>query len=226
MFNIHLIREPWRDMPTAKALGRLVEALEADGRTEVSDADLRDMTGMSVDKIRQLRFALSLPPEWQEHIDSGEITLNWFWELQKNVIRPLSKQRPALFDSLGERTVTEAFVNKRLEGITATDSVAFRKVRPIINFAAADAEGREDGASVLDDTIRQLVTDPSLTIDDAYEDTVQIMVEVDKLDRKTKATLANFERLLHQARSDDERDVIKTIGRDLIAHLTDVLDNA
>ena len=27
MFNIHLIREPWRDLPTAKALGRLMDEI-------------------------------------------------------------------------------------------------------------------------------------------------------------------------------------------------------
>jgi ParB family transcriptional regulator, chromosome partitioning protein len=226
MFNIHLIREPWRDMPTALALGRLVDALRASGQEEVTDADLRDLTGMSVDKIRQLRFALALPPEWQKHIEDGEITLNWFWELQKNVIKPLANKRPALFEDLGEHDITQAFVNKRLQSITATDSVSFRKIRPIINFAADDAEAGGDGKSVVDETLRDLVKDPNLTIDDAYEDTVQIMVELDKLDRRTKATAANFERLLHRARNDEERNIIRQIANDLIAQLTQILASA
>lgn len=226
MFNIHLIREPWRDMPTAKALGRLISELKARGQDDVSDAELRDMTGMSTDRIKQLRYALALPPEWQEHIENGDIPLNWFWELEKNVIRPLAKQRPKLLDELGSTSVVEAFVNKRLEGVTATDSVSLRKIRPIINFASADAETSADDTSFLDDTIRDLVNNPDLTIDDAYEDTVQIMVEADKLERRTNATLANFDRLLHRARTDEERQVIKDIGNRLVKQLRELLNKA
>lgn len=223
MFNIHLIREPWRDMPTAKALGRLIAALQASGQGDVSDSQLRDMTGMSTERIKQLRYALALPPEWQEHIDNGDIPLNWFWELEKNVIRPLAKQRPALLDELGSSSVVEAFVNKRLEGITATDSVSLRKIRPIINYAGADAEASGKNESFLDDTIRSLVNDPDLTIDDAYEDTVQIMVEADKLERRTNAMLANFDRLLNRARTAEERQVVKDIGEKFVDKLTELL---
>lgn len=223
MFNIHLIREPWRDMPTATALGRLIDGIKAAGGEEPTDARLRDLTGMSVDRIKQLRFALKLPEEWQKHIEDGDITLNWFWELQKNIIRPLAKQRPRLLEDLGERNVTAAFVTKRLDGITATDSVSFRKIRPIINYAAADAEASGDDTSFLDSTIRALVTDPDLTIDDAYEDTVQIMVEADKLERRTNTMLTNFERLLRRARNDEERVLVRDIGRRFAEQLEAIL---
>lgn len=226
MFNIHLIREPWRDLPTAKALGRLIDALKASGQDEVSDVELRDMTGMSVERIRQLRFALQLPAEWQEHIEDGEITLNWFWELQKNVIRPLAKQRPKLLDELGEHDIQQAFVTKRLEGVTASDSVSFRKVRPIISAAFRDAEASGNDTSYFDSTIRDLVTDPDLTIEDAYEDTVQMMVEADKLERRTNAMVTNFDRLLNRARNEDEKQIVKEIGRKLVNDMTELLDNA
>lgn len=226
MFNIHLIREPWRDLPTAKALGRLIDALKASGQDEVSDVELRDMTGMSVERIRQLRFALQLPAEWQKHIEDGEITLNWFWELQKNVIKPLAKQRPKLLDELGEHDIQQAFVTKRLEGVTASDSVSFRKVRPIIGAAFRDAEASGNDTSYFDRTIRDLVTDPDLTIEDAYEDTVQMMVEADKLERRTNAMVTNFDRLLNRARNKDEKQIVKEIGRKLVNDVTELLDNA
>lgn len=223
MFNIHLIREPWRDMPTAKALGRLIEELRGEEEAEVSDSQLRALTGMSTERIKQLRFALQLPQEWQEHIETGRVPLNWFWELDKNVIRPLSKERPQLLAELGEHNVRAAFVEKRLEGITATDTVSLRKVRPIISFAAADAGQHEGGTSRLDGTLRNLISQPNFTIEEAYEDTVQFMVETDKLQRRTDTMLANFDRLLGRAQNIEEREYIKNVGREFIANLNKLL---
>jgi ParB family chromosome partitioning protein len=221
MFNIHLIREPWKDMPTAKALSRLISDLAARGE-DASDTVLRDLTGLSVERVRQLRYILTLPEEWQDYIRDNVIPMNFFWELKRNVIDALARQRPTLLGELGGiSAVAGAFVEKRLDGVI-TDTVALRRVRPIINFAAEDA-GDAASPSVLDDTIRDLVTKPELTIDEAYEDTVQIMVEADKLVRRTRSMVASFERLLARARTDDERAQITEIARNLIVDLNRVL---
>jgi ParB family chromosome partitioning protein len=217
MFNIHLIREPWRDMPTALALGRLIKDLEASGET-VEDKTLRDLTGLSIERVRQLRYVLTLPQEWQDYIADGTIPLNFFWELKRNVVDVLSKHRPALYEELGgDDAISEAFVNKRLDGVI-TDTVGLRKVRPIINFAAGDAGGDTE-ASILDESIRDLITNPDLSIDEVYEDTVQIMVEADKLERRTRSMLASFERLMHKARTDEELEYVRGIGTAFVKEL-------
>lgn len=223
MFNIHLIREPWRDMPTAKALGRLIEELKAKNDPDLSDRHLANLTGLSPERINQLKFALQLPPDWQKHIEAATIPLNWFWELEKNVVRPLAKLRPGLMAELGEQSIKESFVAKRLEGVTGTDSVSLRKIRPIINFAAMDADQGGDDKTSLDLIIRKLVQDPLFTIEEAYEDSVQIMVEIDKLGRRTASMLANFDRLLSRAKSQGEKDEIRRIGNELVAGLQRLL---
>src|SRR2546430_5188826 len=77
MFHIHLVRDAWDDMPTAWALQKVVD------RTGVSDSEgLRELTGLSVPQIRRLLFATRLPIEYQKLIDSGEVPLNFFFELQ------------------------------------------------------------------------------------------------------------------------------------------------
>lgn len=221
MFNIHLIREPWRDMPTAKALERLIASLEESGQ-DVSDKVLRDKTGLSIERVRQLRYVLELPKDWQGYISDGTIPLNWFWELKRNVIDFMAKQRPSLLAELGPDEVASAFVEKRLDGVI-TDTVGLRKVRPIIAFAAADAESSASGTSFLDQTIRDLVRNPELSIDEAYEDTVQIMVEADKLERRTRAMLASFERLLQRARSPEEKNHVRSIGEAFVKSLRSIL---
>lgn len=221
MFNIHLIREPWRDMPTALALGRLMEELQADG-SEVTDTQLRDLTGLTVDRVKQLRFVLTLPQEWQDHISSGQVPLNYFWEMKRNVIDALARSRPKLAEDLGADAIASAFVEKRLDGVV-TDTVGLRKVRTIINYAKEDADTNDDGSSVLDGNIRDLITNPDLTIDEVYEDTIQVMVEADKLERRTRSMLASFERLLQKARTKEDIAQIKEIGNRFIEDLRGLL---
>src|SRR5439155_835796 len=152
MFNIHMVREPWKDMPTAWALEKLIEETGV-----TSDRELSDLTGLSTEIIKRLKHALELPAEYQEYIDKGTIRLNFFWELKRNVIDPLGKRRPTLAQEFGETEVLDAFVQKRLDGLV-TDTVSLRKVMAIIRIAEREVED-PTAPSVLDDTLRQLVKD-------------------------------------------------------------------
>lgn len=223
MFNIHLIREPWRDIPTAKALQRLAEELKESDGEEPNDQKLRDLTGLSIERVRQLRYVVQLPEEWQDYIREETIPLNFFWELKKNVIDALRNNRPEIFEEYGENAIGTAFVKKRLDQVI-TDTVSLRKVAPIIKFAAQDAKAN-DGVSAIDDSIRDLIEKPESTIDEAYEDTVQLMVEVDKLARRTASMVAVFKRLLAQTEGTSDQDTVRLIGQELISDLQGILDS-
>lgn len=222
MFNIHLIREPWRDIPTALALGRLAEAIQAETGKEPGDKELAEMTGLGVDKVRQLRYVLTLPDDWQQYIRSGTIPLNYFWELKKNVLDQLERRRPGLLTELGTDSIQKAFVQKRLDNVV-TDTVSLRKVAPIIGFAEQEAKVDEEHAAEIDQKIRDLVTVEDATINDAYEDTVQMLVEMDKLGRRTASMVSAFKRLLSQAETDEDRDAVVALAKDLISGLTTVI---
>lgn len=225
MFNIHLIREPWRDVPTAIALGRLSSSIKEETGDEPSDKDLADMTGLSIDRVRQLRYVLELPEDWQKLIREGHVPLNYFWELKKNVIDQLRARRPALLTEIGEDTIRNAFVQKRLDGVI-TDTVSLRKVAPIIKFAEQESKADSAEAADIEATIRDLINDPTSTIDDAYDETVQMLVEVDKLGRRTASMTTAFKRLLAQAASPEDKQAIVDLGREFIAGLSEVLDGA
>jgi ParB family chromosome partitioning protein len=222
MFNIHLIREPWRDIPTAKALQRLAKEISESQGHEPNDQELRDLTGLSIERVRQLRYVVTLPDEWQDYIRDETIPLNFFWELKKNVIDSLRANRPAILEDYGEAKISAAFVQKRLDQVI-TDTVSLRKVSPIIKFAAQDAADN-DGTSTIDVSIRNLIEQPDATIDDAYEDTVQMMVEVNKLGRRTSSMIAVFSRLLTKTNGTPDNDEVKKLGRDFIAQLTALLN--
>jgi ParB family chromosome partitioning protein len=220
MFNIHLVREPWHDMPTAWALEALIK--ERTKRNETNtDEDLHALTGLSVERLKRLRHALDLPKEYQGYIHDETVPLNFFWELKREVIEPMSKLRPELMKRLGPDNVREAFVNKRLSEVI-TDTVALRKVRPIINLAAADAEDGE-GQSVLDKTIKALVSDPDYTIEEAYEESVELIIEIGKLERKCSNMVKAFDHLLDRAETEAERKKVRAIGDNLVKNLTKVL---
>jgi ParB family transcriptional regulator, chromosome partitioning protein len=70
MFNIHLVREPWRDIPTAKALARVAADIKERDGSDPSDAQLRELTGLSIERVRRLRYVMTLPEEWQRYIEA------------------------------------------------------------------------------------------------------------------------------------------------------------
>lgn len=209
MFNIHMVREAWKDIPTANALRAII------GMTGVeNNRELSDLTGLSTERIKRLRHALELPPEYQEHIESGRIPLNFFWELKRSVIDPLARRRPSLWAEFGAREVLDAFVSKRLREII-TDTVSVRNVLPIITYAEREVSDPAEN-SPLDDTLRNLIRNPDATIEDAYEDTVQVVFEADQLQRRTDNVVKSFERLLGKARNSEEAEYVKSMGRQLV----------
>jgi ParB/RepB/Spo0J family partition protein len=216
MFNIHMVREPWQDMPTAWALGKLIDETGV-----TSTRELSDLTGLSGERIERLRHALDLPKEYQQHIDEGTIPLNFFWELKKSVIDPLAKRRPSLWAEFGETEVLDSFVEKRLK-LVITDAVSLRKVNAIIGIASREVE-EPSQPSVLDDAIRRLIRDDATTIDEAYQDTVEVVVESDKLERRTDNVFKSFERLLDRVRTPEDREHVIAVGRNLVARLSNLL---
>jgi len=216
MFNIHMVREAWLDMPTAWALRDLMKETG-----ELSDRGLSDITGLSIERIRRLRHALDLPKDYQDYIDDGSIPLNFFWELKENVIDPLARRRPVLWDEFEEDEVLSAFVDKRLHGVIS-NVVALRNVRAIIATAEREADSPTE-PSELDDTLRQLVREPDATIEDAYQDTVEVTVETDKLERRTGNMVKSFTRLLKKVRTAEEREHVKQVGRNLIHSITELI---
>ena len=217
MFNIHMVREPWEDMPTAWALEKLVKARKKRGETS-TDAELEESTGLNGDTIKRLRYAVELPKAWQGYIHRGKIPLNFFWELRVNVIEPLSKWRPTLLKKMGDEKIQAAFVEKRLAGVV-TDAVSLRKVRQIISAAGKDAEENKNDESVLDKTIERLVRNKKFTVDEAYEESVELLVELDRLQRKCDNMVRAFERLVERTK-DADRKIVNEIGQKLIADLT------
>ena len=207
MFNIHKVREDWEDMPTARALQQVIERT---GKTELTE--LRELTGLSREQIVRYRLLLDLPKDYQDMVESGEVTMNFFVELDRNVIRPLQRQRTELALRFDRDTLLAAFVAKRRAN-RIPDITDFRKVKPIIERARADA-GASDRPSELDQTLASLFEDPEVTIDEVYDSSVAFGVEVDKVGDLATQIVSQVARLFGETTDPEERaELVEIVTR-------------
>lgn len=207
MFNIHKVREDWEDMPTARALKQVID------RTGETDPNvLRDLTGLSKEQIGRYLLALDLPPAYQEMIDAGEVPMNFFVELDRNVIKPLARNRVSLAQEFDAEKLQASFLAKRDTG-ALSDLIDLRKVKPIIQRAERDA-GAPDAPSELDGFLRTLFTESTATIDEAYEESVAFTVEREKLVQRAQQLASQFRHMLGKAGNTEEREAILDAARD------------
>jgi ParB family transcriptional regulator, chromosome partitioning protein len=217
MFNIHLVRAQWEEMPTALALLKVME------RTGIEDADeLKRLTGLSKSKISDYKLILDLPERYQDLIREG-VPMNLFVEIEENVIRPLSRQRPKIWEKLSADSVRDSFLAKREAG-ALPDIVELRKMRPIIRQAAEDAGGPEED-SPFDELVQDLIVSKTATIEDAYTEVALAGVELDSLAGASRSLVAAVDRLIGLTEDNKEdRGQLKRAVNDTIAALQARLD--
>lgn len=214
MFNIHLVRAQWDDMPTAAALGTVME------RSGITDLDeLKRLTGLSKEKIKDYQLILDLPERYQDAVRNG-LPMNFFVELEENVIRPLARQRPALSQEFSPDTIRDAFLAKRESG-NLPDVVELRLMRPIIK-QAADQAGSPDNPSHLDALVRKLIQDDTASIEETFAEVALAAVELNRLAGAARSLVSAVDRLINvTAESPSERDQLRAVVTETIAALQD-----
>jgi ParB family chromosome partitioning protein len=217
MFNIHKVREDWEEMPTARALQEVMR------RNDTTDPDeLRGLTGLSKEQIARFQLILDLPPRYQELIEEGIVPMNFFVELDRNVIRPLARKRTRLAEDFDAEALREAFVTKREHG-ALDDLIDLRKVKPIIERAAS-AAGAPEEPSEYDQFLVQLFSEPETTIDEVYDASVAFSVEADKLEQQANNLTRQFGRLLESVSSPEERESLLRAVAETRDALTDLIE--
>ncbi|MCL4182997.1 MAG: ParB/RepB/Spo0J family partition protein [Burkholderiaceae bacterium] len=158
MFNIHMLREEWDELPIAWAIEKLMSETGVDGVEE-----LHELTGLSRDRLRNIKILLAFPREKQKLVAEGRLSFNYLIELQKNVLNKLAKVDDDLLGKK-EKVVRDAFIKKYLNDVD-TDPIALRQVGKLIDTARLDGNvgARARGA------LRKLVDEPTMTVDEAYE---------------------------------------------------------
>ncbi len=215
MFNIHQVRERWQDMPTAMALSKLITETKI-----TDDKELSKITGLSPKLVRQYRYIVNLPADMQDAISNQDIGMNFFWEL-KQVLDLLKSKRPNIWNDYQPDELLNKFVDKRKNNVI-TDTVSLRGASYMIRKAADDdPENSKEGQ--LDEMIRTLIDEDSMSVTEAYEETVMVAVELDKLYSRSMSVVKAFTRLLSKSSDDAERGQIREIGKQVIDQLNAAL---
>jgi ParB family transcriptional regulator, chromosome partitioning protein len=204
MFNIHMVREGWEEMPTARALAIVMERT---GKAET--ADLSALTGISREQIARYKLLLELPDRYQRLVEDRKVPMNFFVELDRNVSQPLKAKRTGLSNDFDDERLRALFVEKYEDDLL--DSIIdLRKVRKIITRAEERA-GSADAPSDLDKYLKRLFEDKEVTIDEVYDESVAYSFEANKLTDQVRGVVARFSELMEHAGSDERAELVLSL---------------
>jgi ParB-like chromosome segregation protein Spo0J len=216
MFNIHMLREDWREIETAWALE---EIMKETGIRE--DRDLQHLTGLSVDRIRNMKRVLDFPKSWQQRVEREELPYQLLVELDKNVLSRRRQELAQDSDPVLELSVPElrdVFLKKYVEGVE-TDVVDLRRVGTLLDTARSDGKVALRARSAL----QSLVANPDATIEEAYEIGAASSVELSKVMRDVSALPGRLGDLLSSRLDSEQRREVTRALRELQRQLNQLL---
>lgn len=205
MFNIHMMRDDWGEMATALALKKIIEAL---GTADVEE--LRRRTGLTKDRIQNIKRVLKFPSEWHEKVLDGTIKFNLLVELDKAVLTKAQDPKKAAVIQASESQLRDIFLRKYIDG-SLGDVVDLRKVGMLIDTATSKHYGSRVRARAKR-ALRELFTKPELTVAEAYQFGAAASVEIKNIIRDLEHLP---QRIADVASSDLEPDDRERLSRAL-----------
>ena len=161
MFNIHAFREQWELMPTALSLQEIINELNVH-----DNAELHEITGLSISQIERCRKILSFPKKFQKlslDLDPTKRIPSNFWVELYPVLEKTPDLIPSLYAELGRDGITQKMVEKyRAKSIRSV--IHFRRIMEAVEVA----EEEEDKQAVAD-RLREYVLTPDLETRAAFD---------------------------------------------------------
>jgi ParB/RepB/Spo0J family partition protein len=199
MFNIHMMRDEWGEMATALALKEIMAET-----AKTSETELRKLTGLGVDRIRNMKRVLAFPEEWHERVLSGEVPFNLLVELDKNVLTKAREPEKQKVIGASETELRDLFLTMYDDAVLG-DVVDLRKVGTLIDTATGaqtPPKVKERAAKA----IRGLVKKRNLSINDAYQYGAAASVEIRGILRDVDDLPGRIEDVIASELQDDERE--------------------
>lgn len=219
MFNIHMLREDWEEIETAWALEQIIEETGID-----NDRELQKLTGLSIDRIRNMRRVLNFPKSVQEKVANDELPYQLLVELDKNVLsRRREKVKPgqAPVISMNAAQLRDVFLRKYQDKVEK-DVVELRKVGTLYETAFGDGKVAERARTALN----KLVDDPTATIEDAYDSGAASGVELSRVLRDLKSFPDRISDLLDSTLEADQKSQVADALKVLQSRLAELLKKA
>jgi len=154
MFNIHLQREQWNTAARAISLGKLEKLLP-----NVSEDQIRAMTGMGRTEYRNAKRILSFPEELQNRAVKGELNPNYLIEMAK-ALENLEKYYPEILEEYGRDLIIKKWISK-IDRRIVKNNTLFRIVGRICRNLS------EKKATEL---IKRLIEEDNYKFEDAWDE--------------------------------------------------------
>lgn len=214
MFNIHMQREEWSEIATAWALESVIGEL---GTRDVKA--LRQATGLSADRIRNMLIVLDFPREYQEMIarDENAVPFNFFVELHKGVLNT-AQAKPNVVQGRDRDTLTNMFL-ARYERGTLGDVVDLRKVGELIKASEQGGYIGERARGAL----HALLENPDVPVLDAYAAGAAAGAEMRTIIRDITGLPSRIAHVLTLELAPEQRDELRGALRSLRGQLDDFL---
>jgi ParB family chromosome partitioning protein len=216
MFNIHMLREDWEEIETAWALEQIIDETGID-----NDQELQKITGLSIDRIRNMRRVLAFPKSVQSKVAEGDLKYQLLVELDKNVLSKSKEKKGEAgkpIVDMGGAQLRDIFLKKYQDNVES-DIVELRKVGALFDTARSGGRPAERAAQAL----TRLVTKPDATIEEAYETGAASSVELSRVLRDMKSLPRRIKDLLDSKLQQDQRDRVGDAIKSLESRLADLL---
>jgi ParB family chromosome partitioning protein len=214
MFSTHMMREQWEDGPVARALRDLASRLGGwDNET------MKAVTGLSSQRLNYFRALAESPPEILDRVIDESLPANLVADSVLRVANPMRNELPDIAAGRTDAEFIETMVEKRDAG-ALPDVVSLRDLRTMIRIAAEEAETDEE-ADEIKAAIDRVITEPSATIEEAYDDTVGTRVAAETYERAAERFQRSTEHVVRQvertqASSAALADRLERLGKYLI----------
>ena len=210
MFNIHNVRQDWDLMPTALKLRDVQTLVESEQGSKPNAGNLAGLTGLSVPTVRRCLDLLELPQKYQDILmeeaakprEQQVIKADLFVEINK-AKSAIRRYTPHVFEGIPEddfvESMVEKYTSKRVPSVTT-----FRDISKMARVQRAGGDPKD-----VEPVLVRLITTPTMTIEDAYEETVSAAYS--NRDLATRASsLAD-----HLAKVRSRKDVTPELAEDL-----------
>lgn len=203
MFNIHNVRVQWDIMPTAYKLRDVQELLKSQKR-DYSPKSLSAITGVRLPTVKRCLELLDLPKKYRDMLmaeaekpkSEQTITADLFIEINKS-FNVIERYVPQAVPKDGKGAFVDAMVNKyKTGGIKGVTD--FRDLSKLARAELAGVE-RQDAVTA----IKHLISKPSYSIKNAFEDTVQAAYEKRDLLSKLQSLNERIKANVKLVRSDE-----------------------
>ena len=217
MFNIHMVREPWQVMPTARALKTLVQRTN-----EYDTKKLSHLTGLSEKKVKDYLRLTDLPNDLQDKIDNDEIPANFFVEVHNRVIQPIKRYIPEILDQVGDEAILRSFAEKRIAG-TINEIDELKKVH--LMAKSVEQLNTDNDKKQLEKEVSELISITEKPINQAYQATIEILIETSELVKQCEQLTTRLNNIFSKPIKEDELSLLLRTITQLRNELNRVIKN-